>query len=873
MKPISLELSAFGPYAERVELDLTPFHGEIFLLTGDTGAGKTSIFDAISFALYGEASGGKERRSGKSFRSDYAAPDTPTYAKFTFLQGERCYTVTRSPEYERPKKRGNGTTKTPAAAVLECEGEDTVYTRLEEVDRRICEIVGVDHDQFSRTVMIAQGDFLKILNAKSEERKAMFQKLFHTELYAGAEEYLREQSRLCREARAESAKKAQFAASTASCHPDFDRKLTFELAREHADDAPLAFADILAEYNGILQNKCEELAQKERTLICENEALAVALQEGKEHNAKLERHAALAASELLGARRAEQIAKEEQSIRRAHLALRIRPAANEAKGRRLEATRAAVQLQEAERTLADALGAMERAEHEKAAAEKALAGVGELELSLAAAEQWQTLFTAHQSALDELARAKTALAPCMRAHREAEERYATLRDRFWLGQAGLLAEGLIPDRPCPVCGSLAHPQPAPLPPSTPAKGEVDRAEQHMKEKGEAYRAALAAIEVATVGEASAAKALQACGGTQTAQESEARITALRAEIARIKSTAAAAARTFEQAVRTHSAALATQTAASARAKESAALALAAEKELAERLLAAEFADLTALTQALCDEVELENRERTLRRVKEQIEQSRGQLAQLENEIAGKQAVDLRVLRERKEALALEMSALRATVKAHEQMLAANQNAHSALREIGCERERVGAKWAILEELVAVVGGTGRGGRAKLSLESFVQRYYFKEVVDAANRRLHVLTDGNFVLRCRELPRDLVRQSGLDLEVLDRSTGVWRDVNTLSGGESFMASLALAVGLSDVVQDQSGHVRLDMLFIDEGFGSLDETTLQRAMELLGRLSDGKRTICVISHVAELRDRIDKKLLVTHTARGSTVCAQY
>ena len=179
----------------------------------------------------------------------------------------------------------------------------------------------------------------------------------------------------------------------------------------------------------------------------------------------------------------------------------------------------------------------------------------------------------------------------------------------------------------------------------------------------------------------------------------------------------------------------------------------------------------------------------------------------------------------------------------------------------------------MDDLCRTVSGTGTAGRAKLSLESYVQRYYFKEVVSAANRRLQVLADGNFTLRCRALPRDLVRQSGLDLEVLDRSTGGWRDVNTLSGGESFLASLSLAVGLSDVVQNQNGRVRLEMLFIDEGFGSLDAGTLQRAMELLAKLSDGKRTIGVISHVEQLRECIDKKILVTHGSRGSELRTEF
>ena len=158
---------------------------------------------------------------------------------------------------------------------------------------------------------------------------------------------------------------------------------------------------------------------------------------------------------------------------------------------------------------------------------------------------------------------------------------------------------------------------------------------------------------------------------------------------------------------------------------------------------------------------------------------------------------------------------------------------------------------------------------KLTFEAYVQQYYFNQVIAAANQRLWVLSDKQFTLRCREEAKGFKSQSGLDLEVLDQNTGLWRDVSTLSGGESFMASLALALGLSDVVQSQSGQIQMDAMFIDEGFGTLDENALQSALELLSELASGKRLIGIISHVHELEERIDKQIMVSKTLNGSKI----
>ena len=869
MKPIKLEFSAFGPYAGVTEVDFTPFHGSIFLLTGDTGAGKTTVFDAISFALYGEGSGGSERRSGKSFRSDYAAADTPTYVKFTFSEGNKIYTITRSPEYERPKKRGDGMATQPAAVSLECEGESAVYTRIEDVAQRVRDIVGLDRKQFASTVMIAQGDFLRILNAPSDERKKMFQKLFHTELYATVEGALRERTKQVKAAHDDLGKEATMVVARTACLEDFDRKLTFERAKACAADNPQGFLPVLEEYNKILREEAQALERERAELEKRKEEIALAIREGAERNAQLEERARLHTSELFSAQSAAAREKEAIALRAAHRALRLRPAKELLEGRKAERERAEKALDAAKAAHDSALATLQKAQEQKIAAEQRVPQIAKNEAEHRRLEEGERALQDLAQVSAALERAKTRLEQTTLELGESERTHIALRERFWLGQAGLLAKDLQKNAPCPVCGSTTHPAPCSLPEKTPTKEELDRAETRAKQDAEAHRIAAIAFEGACVRERAVRELLEglqidvhASIAQLTEQKNE-----LLASIVAMKKENEIALAAAERAVREEASRAASVAGCQRQAQMAVQNAALATKDFAERLAAAEFENETAYEAALCSEDELERRETALRQAEETMERLRGRLAQLDEGLEGKSAVDLAALGEQRELNTAQYTAVCDRLHRAQVVLENNEYAHARLVTLAREKERISAKWTMLEDLSRTVSGMGTGGRAKLSLESYVQRYYFKEVVAAANRRLQVLSDGNFVLRCRALPRDLMRQSGLDLEVLDRGTGNWRDVNTLSGGESFLASLSLAVGLSDVVQNQSGHVRLEMLFIDEGFGSLDDSALQRAVALLSRLSDGNRTIGVISHVQMLRECIQKKILVTHGTRGS------
>ncbi|MBE6603498.1 MAG: SMC family ATPase [Ruminococcaceae bacterium] len=877
MKPILLEISAFGPFAAQTVIDFEPFLGSLFLLTGETGAGKTSIFDAISFALYGEASGGKDRRSGKSFRSDFAKADTKTFVRFTFSQGGRRYTVERSPEFERPKLRGEGTTLSPATALLIEEGADRVLSRMEDVDARICEIVGLDRQQFSRTVMIAQGDFLRILNATSAERKAMFGHLFHTELYARAEQLLKERAATCSKKREELAARAQIAANSAQMQESDARLETFLRAKKNAAEDPAALAEMLALYCVELTSAIEEKRTQAKRVRAACGKAELDLKEGKSLNDTI-----AALQSLRGANELSPEAVMGRERERAYLALAQKALHIRAQEKVFEATKRAADVALSAKAAAmEALLLKQSAERDakKKLSDATLQGEGLplLESEIRALEGAQVAFERLVGAKERLLAANEALSHAVHAAKTAEEHCAELRAHYFLGQAGLLAAGLCEGEPCPVCGSLAHPTPAVQAESTPDQKTLEGAEQKRSVCERARAVAVAEQQAASEAVGAAEALLFEQGVLEITPETEKDIEKSLAEKLRLcenlKNELANATAVHKQSAEELAAATAALAAANTRVSDAQHAMEAARSDFDARLLAAEFVSYEAYRAALLDEAELEVRRLALQQADAQAAHMGGKIAELEHTVAGRAPVDIAQMQLRQEELAQAEEVLARELSSIERLLALNERASAALCEVARDTKKLNAEWSVIDTLSRTVGGRGANGREKLSLESYVQRYYFKEVIVAANRRLQLLTDGNFVLRCRESARDLRRATGLDLEVLDRSTGRWRDVSTLSGGESFMASLALAVGLSDVVQNNSGNVRLDMLFIDEGFGSLDENTLTRAMQLLCRLSDGKRTVGVISHVAELRERITNKLVITRTQTGSTVRAEY
>ena len=876
MKPIQLVLSAFGPYVERTVIDFSALGEEgLFLIAGDTGAGKTTIFDAISFALYGEASGGKEKRKSRSFHSDYVSDQTETYVELTFRHRGETWWIRRNLEYQRPakKKKDGMETTTRQAADAQMRNEDTgeEILRMDDVNRRVRELLGLTQDQFTQTVMIAQGDFLKILTASSDDRKKLFRDLFHTNLYVDLQSRLQEKNRAC----ADEQKALEQVILSAEGKID--------------PEAEFAEREILLSYCGQIQHTdalCallarlieQEKAAQEQARAQKKEAadqigaLIAAVTEGERVNrdfadweSKKARLAALTAGQgeidaqraaLAAARRAQQLETDEALMRRTR--------------RDMDAQRAA--LSEAQAALEQAEKALPEAETRMKEAESR---GGEIHALLAQAKQMEDCLPV----LGEVERLKAALDTQKRelqrlteASSRAQVAYTAAQNSYYLSQAGLLARELKAGQPCPVCGSTAHPCPAQITPETVTRQALEQAAQRREtaEKAQSDAATRLAANQAALDEREDRLRALKIGADETRQRLAARIDAAH-QAAADRQRAIDAARSAYQALDKRK--TAAQSAVDAAQKQLAALEkdLRAQTEAFEQKRAAHgFEDEASYRLAKRTNADIERLDREIRNFDEQKRTLAAQTHELEDKLSGRQRTDLTALQNRRAAALDRQAKAENAEKAMVRKLTLHESAEREIRQANAAIQKKRGKWQIIQELYTCCAGIAAGNpRAKLTFEAYVQQYYFRFVVAAANKRLTRLTDGMFTLRVMREAANRVSQSGLDLEVLDRSTGQARDVSTLSGGESFLASLALALGLSDAVQSQSGQIRMDAMFIDEGFGSLDENALRSSIDVLLELADGKRLIGIISHVQELEERIDKQIVVTKTPNGSTV----
>lgn len=876
MKPIQLVLSAFGPYVKRTVIDFSALGEEgLFLIAGDTGAGKTTIFDAISFALYGEASGGKEKRKSKSFHSDYVSDQTETYVELTFRHRGETWWIRRNLEYQRPakKKKDGMETTTRQAADAQMRNEDTgeEILRMDDVNRRVRELLGLTQDQFTQTVMIAQGDFLKILTASSDERKKLFRDLFHTNLYVDLQSRLQEKNRAC----ADEQKALEQVILSAEGKID--------------PEAEFAEREILLSYCGQIQHTdalCallarlieQEKAAQEQARAQKKEAadqigaLIAAVTEGERVNrdfadweSKKARLAALTAGQgeidaqraaLAAARRAQQLETDEALMRRTR--------------RDMDAQRAA--LSEAQAALEQAEKALPEAETRMKEAESR---GGEIHALLAQAKQMEDCLPV----LGEVERLKAALDTQKRELQRltedssrAQAAYTAAQNSYYLSQAGLLARELKAGQPCPVCGSTAHPCPAQITPETVTRQALEQAAKRREtaEKAQSDAATRLAANRAALDEREDRLRALKIEADETRQRLAARIDAAH-QAAADRQRAIDEARSAYQTLDKRK--TAAQSAVDAAQKQLAALGkdLRAQTEAFEQKRAAHgFEDEASYRFAKRTNADIERLDREIRNFDEQKRTLAAQTHELEDKLSGRQRTDLTALQNRRAAALDRQAKAENAEKAMVRKLTLHESAEREIRQANAAIQKKRGKWQIIQELYTCCAGIAAGNpRAKLTFEAYVQQYYFRFVVAAANKRLTRLTDGMFTLRVMREAANRVSQSGLDLEVLDRSTGQARDVSTLSGGESFLASLALALGLSDAVQSQSGQIRMDAMFIDEGFGSLDENALRSSIDVLLELADGKRLIGIISHVQELEERIDKQIVVTKTPNGSTV----
>ena len=874
MKPLKLTLSAFGPYAGRTTIDFSRLcENGIFLITGDTGAGKTTIFDAISFALYGEGSGGKERRASKSFRSDYAARDTETYVELEFRHRQHTYRLKRNPVYLRQSRRGDDLVEQKAAAELTELDTGECWTGTDEVKDRAQELIGLTQDQFAQTVMIAQGDFLKILNARSEDRKKLFQQLFNTSLYADLQKKAKEKCSAAAQLQKELDLRIVTEAGKISPEPEFPDR---ERLKQYQTDAK--YADQLLEtlrglYAYETRLKKEADGQWE-TLDGQLKTLTAALADGRNLNQRFDELGQWQ-KELDGLLQKQSTVEERKAALSAARKAQLLGPVDQLRRRNRQSL-------EAEKTQAARLAQEKKAQAERLPALEETAKQAREQLPLAEEnaqlvkrlESCLQLLEKRQKDALELERLNCLQTKALEDSDRAEREYLAVRQAYYRSKSGLLARSLREGEPCPVCGSIHHPAPAALQEGGATQEQFQAAddrrkllEQQVQKISSRTAAARAALETLQ-------RTLQSegIGEEDTEQSVRRRMKEADAAARKIRETAEQTENQRQQCQSRLERAAALLEASLKKAGELEEEAARLEQEFAEGLARQGFEAEADYRAACLPAEEAERLDAAIRRYEEAKKSLNDRIGEREAQLRGRVRADIEALLQQQKNLTEQYRQAQERSRSCDRRLTLHQEAGKAIRRAAEQKKAHAEEWAVLDDLYRAMSGQ-LSQKVKITFETYVQQYYFKQVVAAANKRLTRMTDGMFVLRLKEEARDRRSQSGLDLDVLDRATGQWRDVSTLSGGESFLASLSLALGLSDVVQSESGGVRLEAMFIDEGFGTLDENALRNAMALLSSLADGDRMIGVISHMPELRERIDKKIVVHKKLTGSQIELEY
>ena len=864
-------------------------------------------------------------------RCKYADDKTPTFVELEFeVHGVR-YTVRRNPEYQRPKARGEGMTTEKADATLTYPDDRPPVTKAKDVTAAVQEIIGLDYNQFSQIVLIAQGQFTKLLNASTEERSRIFRKLFRTQRYAQLQERLQaEASALNQQRTAQNAKLDSLLGGLQFSPEDPDAEALRTLCAQTVPETALSLLDTLtARQAAALEEAGTALQATEAQLNTVQQQLGAAAQAQRLAQQLAARQAELAAAKpALDAARAEadrhagdaaQLDALTAQVTQAQSALAAYDALDTLCRQQTEA-RDAARLAAAQahkrRTQLDSLNAA------LAAAEAELAALADADTRLLALQNRSAQLTQRGEALVKL---EQRLADCQRqakaAHKaqenyraaaaaqdEARARRDALERAFLDAQAGLLAESLVEGAPCPVCGSTHHPARALLPHTAPTQAQVEAARQAAAEADRQAQNASAAAQSALAAANEAKTSLRRDAETLlperfTAPEGTVPLTfALMTNVLAEENAALQTAQTdckaqcrqtdadclrkaqleVDRQAKTRQRPALEQAAAeadrSAAAQNASADAL--EGQIAERRAALPYSR-RADAQAALDKLEADRRtlrtgmdtaqrklkqaEQTVAAAEAAVEALTAQQTAAQKELPARSAEELT-------AQQTELTAARETLRSREKQLSAqllpNRKTAAQYRAAAEARQTLESRWQWVSALAATAGGT-LTSKQKIKLEAYIQMNYLDRILRYANTRLMQMTAGQYELE-RIGAENQRSQSGLDLGVIDHYNGTRRSVKTLSGGESFKASLALALGLSDEVQSSAGGIRLDTLFLDEGFGSLDEESLELAIRVLSGLTEGDRLVGIISHVGALKDRIDRQVVV-HKARtgGSTV----
>lgn len=896
-------------------LDMAQLGAEgLYLVTGDTGAGKTTIFDAICYALYDEPSGAS--RDARMMRSTYADVDTDTYVELTFDHMGKTYRVKRNPSYERRKKKGEGTTLQDAAAELYLP-DDSVIANRTKVNSYLQELLGVDREQFSQISMLAQGEFKELLVAESGDRQKIFSKLFHTSRYFVLQKRLQDETRKLQNERDDMKKSIEQYISGIVCGEDDPLGLSVQKAK--AGQMPIdevitligklivtekARTDSYEKQIGTLETRVGELdtligkaqqTEKARVQLekahlelanVQNDRTAAEAELNRTKEAlpeteELQRQAAVINNELPNYEKLDEkrknIADEEQLLQRQN--------EQAEKGRMLVAgkQKSIEKLRQEQTQLADAgekIVAITASREKMADAVDYLNGISRLLVE----------YSRRKQAVD---KAQKQYLLDNDVYTRKQDMYEHMGTLYRNAQAGILAKDLKEGQACPVCGATEHKHLAELPNEAPTEAQLETAKKNADKARDRANASAtdAKVKLASVTEIrnsiieQAGKKFDAPEDidglpekveknigyyNEKIADTDRQIEAERKRVSRRDELAAKLPQEEEafagmqvkqvELERNISALTAKVVSDREQATELAAGLRFRNRSEAET----QMNEILGRAKKLQDSFDAS--EKRYNAVIQNIKTLEGQIKALTDTLESAEKLELAKLEEDKIAARNELGRIRLLMQDGNSRIRANETAMANISRKSDELSAKEKEYVSVKSLYDTASGNV-SGKNKINLEAYIQMSYFDRIIQRANLRFLKMSDGQYELSRVTDSSDKRSQIGLDLCVVDHYNGSRRDVKSLSGGESFMASLSLALGLSDEVQASAGGIQIDTMFVDEGFGSLDtEKTLPQAYKALVSVTEGRKLVGIISHVTELKEKIDKQIVVEKDRTG-------
>lgn len=930
MRPIELKMSAFGPFAGLTTLKLDALGTDgLYLITGDTGAGKTTIFDAIIYALYGEASG--NIRTTDMLRSKYANADTATFVELTFVFKDKTYIVRRNPEYLRPSKRGEGRfTKESAKAQLTMPDKE-VITGLVSVNNKIIEIIGLNKNQFSQIAMLPQGEFMRLLLADTKQRIEIFREIFDTE------PYLLLQDRIKKDAnelyRLVSDYKKSMAQYVADVYCDENSEYNQALINIK-NDSQMSIKEILDIIDKIIaQDKsCADEYDKAIISIDKgidqlNSKLTIAIQTER---IKDDYKSALTQLNNL-TEEYENVysiykAECEKDSERNELSLNIEKSSEKLEsyellekykkdyGKKLDKINNITQdIHEDTNSLNECIKQIDNCKKEaeilkntELEIEKLNSKISDIIKKKEAVEYLKDVFERKIKAVSQADEAKDRYMSAFAAYEEANNRYLKMEKAFFNEQAGIMAAALAEGEPCPVCGSVTHPVPAVAGDDAPTEMQLKKYKIYVEDKSKEC-SELSSQSGLLSGQAESMNNMffssivnfntqwkEALDNSSDDETIRVDIIQLLADLGKILDEAMLEKKNADENISKYNNLINMLSVYEKKIEQFKDKINKSKNELA--ILSTQNENMQKQISQL--EKELGNKDimqakklindmklkkvqldKAYEAAKKQYDEYTINIKTLKNRISDLQKqishtdkqktpdIDIPMYEKQLEDMKKERLKLREKKNIVDIRIANNEKIYKSIERVNEKSEKSEKHYSWLRTLSDTVNGS-LSGKSRIKLETYVQMSFFDRIIMRANTRFMRLTDGQYELKRSDSKDNYKNQTGLELDIIDHYNGTIRSVKSLSGGEAFEASLSMALGMSDEIQSRSGGIQIDTMFIDEGFGSLDDESLSQAVKVLNSLSSSDRLIGIISHVSVLKDRIDKQIVVSKGKTGGS-----